>query len=213
MRPALWLLSLLTLLACSCQALPAPGTTPQAISTPIEPIVRAGRGGIVSGTVAQIQGNALTLRTIRGNVLVLLHDGAAMSKLAPAAAGDLTPGAQASVRGHRNEAGAYEAFSVSVTPAGLHVPDSGTARGFGFSSAAEPPLAGIVQAVSSNGFNLQTDSGTVAVVVTSNTHLSKVLPAVLGELREGQRAVAGGEVNVDGSLGANEFEILTPASP
>lgn len=213
MRKVLVFLPLLALLTCSCQGLPAPGATPQAVSTPIEPIVRAGRGGVVTGTVAQVQGNALTLRTIRGNVLVLLRDGAAMSKLVPAAAGDLTPGAQASVRGRRNDAGAYEALSVNVTSAGLHVPDSGTARAFGFSSAADPPLAGKVQAVSSNGFTLQTDAGTVAVVVTSNTHLSKALPAVLGELREGQRAVAGGDVNVDGSLGANEFEILTPASP
>ena len=81
-----------------------------------------GRGGL-TGVVAEVEGNNLSLTTPQGNTLVTLTDDTAISRLAPAARAELTAGITVRLVGRPNaDSGIFQARSLVIIPEGTANP-------------------------------------------------------------------------------------------
>lgn len=97
--------------------------------------VGGGRGGL-TGLVAEVDGNNLSLTTPQGNTLVTLTADTALSRLAPADRAELTAGITIRLVGRPNaDGGIFQARSVVIIPEGTDNPfesgggGSGSRRG------------------------------------------------------------------------------------
>jgi len=71
--------------------------------------------GFVNGQITAVGGNRITVKSFNGNEqAVVLADGAKISKLAEAAAGDLTEGTEVSVTGSKNADGSITAQMIQI---------------------------------------------------------------------------------------------------
>lgn len=209
------------LTACALTLRPAVTPTPSSRA----PVISAPQAGTVNGTVERVEGSALTLRTQRGNVIILLRSGATISKLTLAKTGDLAPGLPASVRGRRDSDGRVEALSIGLGSASQPPPSVDAGPGFqfggrGFAGGAGTQtggtpvrITGTIQSVSANVVEFQSAGGPVELLLTDSTILTKLAPATADSIQQGDRAVASGQVNLDGSLGADQVEILSLRGP
>lgn len=85
----------------------------------------SGRGGM-TGVVAEVDGNNLSLTTPQGNTLVTLTADTAISRLAPADRAELTAGITARLTGRPNaDGGIFQARSVVIIPEGTANPFEG----------------------------------------------------------------------------------------
>ena len=76
----------------------------------------AGRGGTM-GTVEKIEGNVVTITTMRGaTIRVLISDSTAIQKMAEGELADVLPGASVTVSGEQQEDGSIKATSIFMTP-------------------------------------------------------------------------------------------------
>lgn len=84
-----------------------------------------GRGGL-TGIVAELDGNNLSLTTPQGNTLVTLTADTAISRLSPADRAELTAGITARLTGRPNaDGGIFQARSVVIIPEGTANPFEG----------------------------------------------------------------------------------------
>ena len=84
-----------------------------------------GRGGL-TGVVAEVEGNNLSLTTPQGNTLVTLTDDTTLSRLAPADRAELTAGITVRLVGRPNaDGGIFQARSVVIIPEGTANPFEG----------------------------------------------------------------------------------------
>ena len=84
-----------------------------------------GRGGL-TGTVASVEGNTLSLTTPQGDTLVTLNDDTAISQIAPADRAELTAGANVRIGGRPNADGSiFQARSILIIPEGVANPFTG----------------------------------------------------------------------------------------
>lgn len=83
------------------------------------------RGGL-TGTVASIDGSALSLTTPQGDTLVTLNDDTALTQIAPADRDELTAGAAVRISGRPNADGSiFQARSILIIPEGAANPFAG----------------------------------------------------------------------------------------
>ena len=89
-----------------------------------------GRGGL-TGVVAEVEGNNLSLTTPQGNTLVTLTDDTAISRLTPADRAELTAGITIRLVGRPNaDSGIFQARSIVIIPEGTANPfESGGGSG------------------------------------------------------------------------------------
>lgn len=88
-----------------------------------------GRGGL-TGTVASVEGNSLSLTTPQGDTLVTLNDDTALSQIAPADRDELTAGVTVRIGGRPNADGSiFQARSILIIPEGTANPFAGGGRG------------------------------------------------------------------------------------
>ena len=84
-----------------------------------------GRGGL-TGVVAEVDGNNLSLTTPQGNTLVTLTADTAISRLAPADRDELTAGITVRLTGRPNaDSGIFQSRSVVIIPEGTANPFEG----------------------------------------------------------------------------------------
>lgn len=84
-----------------------------------------GRGGL-TGVVAEVEGNNLSLTTPQGNTLVTLTADTTLSRLAPADRAELTAGVTVRLTGRPNaDGGIFQARSVVIIPEGTANPFEG----------------------------------------------------------------------------------------
>ena len=84
-----------------------------------------GRGGL-TGVVAEVEGNNLSLTTPQGNTLVTLTADTTLSRLAPADRAELTAGITVRLVGRPNaDGGIFQARSVVIIPEGTANPFEG----------------------------------------------------------------------------------------
>ena len=84
-----------------------------------------GRGGL-TGTVASVEGNTLSLTTPQGDTLVTLNDDTALTQIAPADRAELTAGATVRIGGRPNADGSiFQARSILIIPEGVANPFAG----------------------------------------------------------------------------------------
>lgn len=70
-----------------------------------------------AGTVEEIEGNVLTLKTFMGTtVRVLIADDAVIQKMGEGTLDDISSGAQVTVSGETGDEGAIEATNIFITP-------------------------------------------------------------------------------------------------
>ena len=91
-----------------------------------------GRGGM-TGTVAEVDGNNLSLTTPQGNTLVTLSEDTAISRISPADRAELTAGATVRLTGRPNaDGGIFQARAIVIIPEGTANPfESGGGNGSG----------------------------------------------------------------------------------
>lgn len=84
-----------------------------------------GRGGL-TGTVASVEGNSLSLTTPQGDTLVTLNDDTALSQIAPADRAELAAGVTVRIGGRPNADGSiFQARSILIIPEGVANPFTG----------------------------------------------------------------------------------------
>ena len=84
-----------------------------------------GRGGL-TGTIASVDGSALSLTTPQGDTLVTLTDDTALTQITPADRAELTPGAAVRITGRPNADGSiFQARSILIIPEGAANPFAG----------------------------------------------------------------------------------------
>lgn len=80
------------------------------------------RGGL-TGTVASVDGSALSLTTPQGDTLVTLNDDTALTQIAPADRAELTAGITVRINGRPNADGSiFQARSIVIIPEGTANP-------------------------------------------------------------------------------------------
>ena len=88
-----------------------------------------GRGGL-TGTVASVEGNSLSLTTPQGDTLVTLNDDTGLSQIAPADRAELTAGVTVRIGGRPNADGSiFQARSILIIPEGAANPFAGGGNG------------------------------------------------------------------------------------
>lgn len=88
-----------------------------------------GRGGL-TGTVASVEGNSLSLTTPQGDTLVTLNDDTGLSQIAPADRAELTAGVTVRIGGRPNADGSiFQARSILIIPEGTANPFAGGGNG------------------------------------------------------------------------------------
>ncbi len=88
-----------------------------------------GRGGL-TGTVAAVDGNTLSLTTPQGDTLVTLNDDTALTQIAPADRAELTAGTTVRIGGRPNADGSiFQARSILIIPEGTANPFTGGGNG------------------------------------------------------------------------------------
>ena len=81
-----------------------------------------GRGGL-TGTIASVEGSALSLTTPQGDTLVTLTDDTTLTQIAPADRDELTAGANVRIGGRPNADGSiFQARSILIIPEGVANP-------------------------------------------------------------------------------------------
>ncbi len=84
-----------------------------------------GRGGL-TGTVASVEGNSLSLTTPQGDTLVTLNDDTALTQIAPADRAELAAGVTVRIGGRPNADGSiFQARSILIIPEGTANPFAG----------------------------------------------------------------------------------------
>lgn len=88
-----------------------------------------GRGGL-TGTIASIDGSALSLTTPQGDTLVTLNDETALTQITPADRAELTAGAAVRITGRPNADGSiFQARAILIIPEGTPNPFAGSNSG------------------------------------------------------------------------------------
>lgn len=87
--------------------------------------------GQVTGTVASVSGDTMTVTTTDGSVTVKLSSSTAVRKTVDVTAGDLATGQQVVVLGQRQSDGSVSATSVQQVSAGSSIGGGGGARAAG----------------------------------------------------------------------------------
>ncbi len=91
----------------------------------------SGQGGFLgrgaAGTVAGVDGNTITLKTLQGNeTRITVSDSTRVTKTVAGTLADITPGATLQVAGETQADGSIKAASVTIIPAGSVVTGPGT---------------------------------------------------------------------------------------
>lgn len=113
-------------------AAPGPGgsfDTPPGAAGPFSegqpPEFGGGRGGL-TGTVASVDGNSLSLTTPQGDTLVTLNDETAFTRITPSDRAELTAGATVRISGRPNADGSiFQARAILIIPEGTANPFTG----------------------------------------------------------------------------------------
>ena len=97
-----------------------------------------GRGGL-TGTVASVEGNSLSLTTPQGDTLVTLNDDTALSQIAPADRAELAAGVTVRIGGRPNADGSiFQARNILIIPEGAANPFTGGGGNGGRGGRGQP---------------------------------------------------------------------------
>ena len=144
----------------------------------------------VDGTLEQVNGNSLVVRTASGQPVSVTTTATTFMSMSGALLSDITDGASVMVRGSGSD-GTIKAAIVTV--------------GQPFSAVNPPgfvPVQGTVADASTAGFTLVTSSGTRIPVTTSGDTLVVVPHASPAQLQAGATIFAVGDAGPDGTLSA-----------
>ena len=144
----------------------------------------------VDGTLEQVNGNSLVVRTASGQPVSVTTTATTFMSMSGALLSDITDGASVMVRGSGSD-GTIKAAIVTV--------------GQPFSAVNPPgfvPVQGTVADASTAGFTLVTSSGTRIPVSTSGDTLVVVPHASPAQLQAGATIFAVGDAGPDGTLSA-----------
>ena len=144
----------------------------------------------VDGTLEQVNGNSLVVRTASGQPVTVTTTATTFMSMSGALLSDITDGASVMVRGSGSD-GTIKAAIVTV--------------GQPFSAVNPPgfvPVQGTVADASTAGFTLVTSSGTRIPVTTSGDTLVVVPHASPAQLQAGATIFAVGDAGPDGTLSA-----------
>ena len=155
----------------------------------------------VDGTLEQVNGNSLVVRTASGQPVTVTTTATTFVSMSGMLLDDITDGASVMVRGSRSD-GTIKAAIVTV--------------GQPFSAVNPPgfvPLQGRVSDAGTAGFTLVTSSGTRIPVTTSSDTLVVIPHASLGQLQAGDAIFALGHAGPDGTLSATGVAAVSQLSP
>ena len=195
-------------------------------------------GAAVTGTVEQVENDAITLNTGQDTVTVLVGEGTSIEKMGEGTIDDIVPGENISVSGEEREDGSIDASQISLTSVfalsegltggaglGLQRPgrsdDRAPPAGFedweppaGFEDG--PPAGagtmGTVVPVEGNVITLEVREGTaVSVVVSDSTSIRKTVEGSLDDVSPGKNVVVWGTQTGDGPIEALSISIVDAA--
>jgi hypothetical protein len=153
------------------------------------------------GTLEQVNGSTLIIRTASGQPVTVTTTAATFMSRSGALLGDIPDGASVMVRGARS-GGTIKAAFVTVGPPFSAVNPPGFA-----------PVRGTVSDASTAGFTLVTSSG-ARIPVTTSSDTFVVIPGTRpGQLRPGDTIFALGRAGPGGTLAARAVAAVSPTRP
>ncbi len=216
--------------ACSAASSPTPSTTPPA-STPVSsapsaqtpansrPFGNQGQG--LSGKIAKIDNDTLTVTTAQGDAKVIINPGTSIQKDVTGTISDLQAGELLTVTGSRSSDGNITADIIMIRPqsqGALFTPAPGatfTRPNRTNSPEASPNYiergtAGTVTQINGNTLTLNTRQGDQTVNIDSSTVIQKTVTSSLADLQAGEAVTVLGPRDVDGNINAIEVLARSP---
>jgi len=208
----------LVVITAACSSTSSPATSPTTTLATSPPNSAQSQGA--NGTLAEINGNTLTLTTSHGQVIVNVDSGTIIERTVNGTLSDLSQNEFVTIIGTKDSSGNINAMSIMVRPqgqggqftsptgatrgngGGFTSPRNSPGSGFPNGGTGRPGAVGTISGINGNTLTVTTEQGQVTVNVDSNTIIQKTATGALSDLSVGDSLTVFGAPDSNGDINA-----------